>query len=90
MGVSGTSPGIVVNDCALPINYDFVTRLSITGFALFTDFVGILDGAGQGQGSLLVPGGLAGLEADFAFVTFESGTVEFRHVSNAIHLTVLP
>ncbi len=91
MTLSGTSPGVPVGNCTLPINVDTTTFLPWKDSG-FQSFVGFLDMNGDATGTITIPADIAfvGVEVDFAFMTIEFGTINVRHVSTADHLTIVP
>ncbi|MHC4943626.1 MAG: hypothetical protein ACYTG7_11470 [Planctomycetota bacterium] len=90
---SGTSPGYVLpGGTILPLNWDPITDLVLLnlGTPIFQDFLGILDGSGRGQATLLAVGpfdpGLAGLTLNFAYLLGPPPGWNFA--SNAIGVTL--
>ncbi|MEM7305221.1 MAG: M14 family zinc carboxypeptidase [Planctomycetota bacterium] len=91
-GLSGTSPGIPVGGCNLPLNPDFFALLSAASQPPFSGFNGVLDGTGQAMASIDLPDDpvIAGLEMDLAFVTVDAQSGALLHPSNAAHATIQP
>jgi len=90
--VSGTSPGLPLPGglVTLPLNLDWLSFLVLDNLntPLFTNFSGVLDGAGAGTSQLNVPPlpGAAGLPMHFAFTTRSP----YDFVSNPVLVTFVP
>jgi carboxypeptidase T len=89
---SGTSPGIPVNACTLPLNPDFLLTYSAQNLPPFSGFNGLLGASGGATGMVAVPNlpAIAGLGLDFGFVTIDPTSFAVRHPSNAAHVTIVP
>jgi len=90
---SGTEPGTALPGgfTTLPLNWDPLTNfiLALVNSNLFTHFMGVLDGSGQGQALLNVhsiPSNYAGLAMYFAFALNKP----FDIVSNPIEISITP
>jgi hypothetical protein len=88
MSVSGTSPGIPLNNCDIPLVFDVTTLIPTKAPAVFNGFVGFLDGSGSATGAFNIPGDptLVGIDVDFAYFTIDVGSGLGIHASNAAHL----
>jgi hypothetical protein len=92
--VSGTNPGTSLpgDKVTLPLNFDFFTSVVFLylNTPLFHDFLGVLDGAGQGSAQLdtggAMPPGSAGHIMYFAFTLNNP----FNYVSNPAKVIVVP
>lgn len=64
--------------------------LSLSTPALFQNFIGTLNGAGQAQANVFIPAipVLAGLNLHFAYLTFQTGTATVTEVSNRFSATL--
>jgi hypothetical protein len=92
--VSGSAPGIDLGGgLNLPVNFDWYTQLTfqMAGTSVFSDFIGVLDGDGNGTASLVVPAGLPGsvigMELHHAFLVTDGGFTVFKDASNAENMT---
>lgn len=89
--VTGSMPGLPLpgSGLTIPVNFDWYTQLSfmMAGSAVFTDFIGVLDGQGRGTASLVVPSNLPptviGMQLHHAFLVTDAGYTVFKAVSNA-------
>jgi hypothetical protein len=66
--------------------------LSLSNPALFQNFIGTLNGAGQAQANVVLPQYpfIVGLKLHFAYVTFAPGTFNLTDVSNRFTATLTP
>ncbi len=92
--VTGTSPGIPVGPgFVLPLVWDVYSELTLdfANNAVFTDFIGTLDGTGSATASLVMPASvpaiLIGFELYHAYVVTDSG---FKAASNAETAVFVP
>jgi hypothetical protein len=67
----GTEPGIPVDTRRIPLNPDGLFLVSLSVPAVFAGFIGVLDGTGNGAGTLHVVPQMAGLTFYLAAVTLE-------------------
>lgn len=90
MSATGTSPGLPMNNCGIPLNFDVTTLLPTKSPAVFQKFVGTLDGGGSATGTFVIPGDptLVGVDVDFAYFTVDGGTGLAVHASNAEHVQI--
>ncbi|MFH2001565.1 MAG: SBBP repeat-containing protein [Planctomycetota bacterium] len=93
-GISGSSPGVTLpTGLVLPINWDFVSDLSVllNNTIYFFDFMGTLDADGSASARLEWPGipGSAGLSLYFAFCTRDPDE-GFNFVSNPVEIELVP
>jgi hypothetical protein len=91
--MSGTSPGYGLPGgiVTLPINYDFFTDivLLLLNTALFSDFLGVLDGSGTADAVLAappLPAGSAGITMHYAYCC----NSPFDYVSNPFEIVIGP
>jgi predicted deacylase len=89
MSVSGTSPGLPLNACTMPVVLDATTFLPLKAPGVFANFVGTLDGSGFASATFNLPNDadLAGIGIDFAFFTVDATTFVPQHTSSAAHVT---
>jgi len=95
---SGVSPGTTIpGGFTLPLNSPdpyFSLTLQSPDAAFLSNSLGILDGLGEGQATLTVPGGIhlsyVGLVVHFAAVVLELGPITPTFVSNAVPLVLAP
>jgi hypothetical protein len=79
--VSGTSPGTMVGDILVPLNFDEVTTRTLlrSSNPLLPMTRGLLDATGHGEGALCAPPGLLreviGLRMDWSALTFDGHTL---------------
>jgi hypothetical protein len=94
-GISGTDPGYPLpgGTATLPLNWDVFTDvvLSLSNTAFFSDFIGTLDGTGQGTAQLNWPGpslppGSVGLKLYFAYCL----GWPWEYVSNPMEVEIVP
>ncbi len=95
---SGTSPGLpLASSVLLPLNYDPLTEacLLLANSPILPGFIGLLDGNGGGQGSLVLPAG--GLSPALAWTTWHFAAAladpisgEWRATTAAVPLLLLP
>ncbi len=92
---SGTTPGLIVDGIALPLNADnySILLLNQLNSGPFKRTAGLLDAEGRADALIdIAPGtnggGLIGATVNHAFVVFDAGVVSFA--SNATELTLLP
>ena len=92
-GVTGTAPGIPLpgGQAVLPVNWDPFTNmvLSMLNGPVFVDFMGALDGSGNGTALLNLPAlgtGYAGLKMYYAYCL--SGPFDFA--SNPVEIELVP
>ncbi len=95
--ISGTSPGIVVDDVVVPLVADAYTLLLLdgAGAGLVSPFVGLLDAQGAADAAFTLPAGsnpaLAGLVLHHAFVAIDvAGSGDVELASNAARLELVP
>jgi len=94
--VTGTAPGILFDGGALlPLNFDpyFALTLNTPFLGIFTNFLSLLDGSGQGGAAVTVPAAtdpsLVGITLYHAYTTAAVfGAVDFA--SNAVAVTLVP
>jgi hypothetical protein len=92
--VNGSMPGLPLpGGLMLPLVFDWYTQLTfqMAGSAVFSDFIGVLDGQGRGTASLVVPPNLPasviGMQLHHAFLITDAGFTVFKAVSNAENAT---
>lgn len=98
ISTSGTSPGLPLGPgLVLPLNPDafFSLALAAPDTQPFGSFFGTVDDLGVGDATFSLPSGsspvLAGLNADFAYVTIGvAGGAQVTSVSNAVGVALLP
>ncbi|MFT5284854.1 MAG: putative deacylase [Planctomycetota bacterium] len=92
MSATGTSPGIPINNCSLPINLDSTTLLPLNSPAVFNNFLGTLDASGQATSTFDIPNSvdIIGIDLDFAYFTIDMVSGLAIHVSNAAHVQIQP
>ncbi|MHC4942420.1 MAG: hypothetical protein ACYTG7_05310 [Planctomycetota bacterium] len=90
---SGTSPGTLLPGglATMPLNWDALTDvvMLLLNTSLFSNFLGVLDGAGQAAAQIdapPLPGVAVGAELDFAYALNNP----FDFVSNPEHITIVP
>jgi hypothetical protein len=91
--ISGTEPGTLLpgGQATLPLNFDVFTNVIITlmNSALFTDFMGMLDGTGQGTAQMNsgpVDPGFVGVKLYFAYGL----NAPWNFVSNPVGVKIDP
>ena len=91
---SGTTPGLVMDGTAIPINPDAYTFYSLAPNPFLTGNFGALDGSGEANASLDLPPGsppsLAGLTAHHAYVTIDLATGGIQIASNPESIDFVP
>jgi len=94
--LSGWSPGLPLgNGLVLPINFDFLTDLSLQlqNTPILVNTAGTMPGSGQINAQFNLPPGvltfLTGWTMHWAGLTYQS-LVNYTHVSNPVPLTLLP
>lgn len=91
--LSGTSPGIGLGGCTLPLNFDLYLGLTLdlANSGIYVGSVGVLDGVGSARASVVMPAGLAaglrGRTAHHAFAVFQGYGCRFA--SNAVAMDFL-
>jgi len=92
-GLSGTEPGFLLpgEAAVLPLNWDAFTdfALSLVNSPLFSDFLGSLNGAGNGTALLAAPAlppGYTGVQIFFAYCL----NAPFDFASNAVTVKIIP
>lgn len=89
--ISGTAPGVCVQDVTIPLNYDIYTEFTLTrpNAGFISNQLGRLDMGGNAQADFFVPPGLAkgleGMEINHAFVVV-SRDGRLSKVSNPVSL----
>ena len=94
--LSGTSPGTPINGELVPLVADAYTNLTFSRVnqGPFSQTFGTLDALGRASASLTIPPGVAsaliGLEANHAFVVFNTTSMTVTLASNAQSLSIEP
>jgi len=79
LGVTGTTPGMLVGGTQVPLNYDVFTSIALGAMntATLPGFIGALDAQGRGTAGLVIPGAIApallGLRWNFASLILDIG-----------------
>ena len=79
LGVTRTTPGMLVGGTQVPLNYDVFTSIALGAMntATLPGFIGALDAQGRGTAGLVIPGAIApallGLRWNFASLILDIG-----------------
>lgn len=97
MSASGSHPGISLNGLVVPLNWDFLFEMGIMnpGFPGSVGFLGVLDGTGKANASLLMGSNhsmnLVGTPICFAYVLTSPGpSLPITYASQPVHVKYIP
>ena len=90
---AGTSPGTMLGNLTLPLNYDQLLELTAASAnsGVLVDTLGVLDNNGAGHaaidlGASNLPSSLLGADIHVAYAVFDPNTATFTWTSNAVQI----